>query len=173
MIRSPLWRAVGRDDSAAAGRLMSSAWSDADRTHPRLAAAYREARELRPEAMAHDGAMDEVEVLAVDRLRFYFTSVGTGVTTAGVPIVVSRLELLLEDGDWRVDRTSDREPIGRLRLGEARPAALSRARSGHADGGAARHIPCGHGRSTHRRVAGSSRRSPTGSTIRYVPGGSE
>jgi hypothetical protein len=101
------WRAVSRDESAAAGRLMSSAWPEANRNDPGLAAAYREARELRPETMALEGIMSHVEVLAADRLRFLFTLIGTGTYEAGVPIVVTRLELVLEDGEWLVDRSSD------------------------------------------------------------------
>ena len=87
------WRAVSRDESAAAGRLLSSAWTEVDRTHPEFAAAWR--RDLRPETMAHEGIMDRVEVLASDRLRFRFTLIGTGTYEAGVPIVVTSLELVL------------------------------------------------------------------------------
>lgn len=108
------WEAMAALDDDALAPLLSPTWDDRPRGFPKL---YLDDRGLQPETCRFMAVVDVVEVLSDDRLRFRWTVSDRSETyEAGVTMVTWRLELVLVAGQWLVDRSSDRQAVGSLRI---------------------------------------------------------
>lgn len=116
-VAGDFWRALAADDDNALAPLLSSAWDDRPKG---FAALYRADRDLTPEACRFMALTSAVELLAADRLRLFYTISDKSETMAAdTPVVAWRLELVAQDGEWRVDRSSDKRAIRQFDLSSA------------------------------------------------------
>lgn len=114
LVAVSFWDALGSDDRRSLDQLLSSTWQGRP---DNFASLYLADRELAPEACRFMGIWTYVDVLAEDRLRFWFRPTDrVEPLDAGVPAVLWRLEVVLEAGAWRVDRSGDAEKIARVAL---------------------------------------------------------
>jgi hypothetical protein len=113
------WAALGTDDWAACEPLLSTEWvADADEWFPER---YRVTRNIPRDLIAGVNFYNEVEILAVDRIRTRWTLEPGGPSQAGEGIIAWRLELVFEAGAWKVGRSTERQSIGNVPVEIGRP----------------------------------------------------
>ena len=114
------WNAVRMDDSATAVSLLSAIWAGGTGPIETFAETYRQERGLRPaDLLSEPEWASAVEVLAGDRLRFFITPTSeVGSFNPGQPFQNWRLELVLEDGSWLIDRSSRLDMIASVELAD-------------------------------------------------------
>jgi hypothetical protein len=108
------WSALANDDNEVLAGLLAGEWPDPPSS---FAAQYREARDLAPETCRVLGLVSYADVLGPGRLRLFFSPAEASTRfEVGVPQVVWRLEVVDEDGQWRVGRSSDIARVERIDL---------------------------------------------------------
>lgn len=107
--------ALDADDRVTAQRVMSSRWTGHAFAARRASLTGLVEKMSPPSTFSDLGVLDQVDIFEGERFRFRVGRVGP--YSAGVAMVVWPFDVILEDGEWRVepDRT-DQEPIGTMNL---------------------------------------------------------
>lgn len=121
------WTALAQDDDELLGPLLSSTWSGRP---PAFAKLYRDDRGLAAETCRLLGLSTVAELLASDRVRFYYTIADRPFSFTANDVPEGwKLELVEVDGRWYVDRSSKLPALEQIDLGPLFPEESRMARA--------------------------------------------